>query len=232
MLFNEPTEKRRLYATWLWLTPKYSNTNIITNADKKQHNKISFETVTIVAIAFILGYYIYRKFLPAIPYIASRTDVITREVIIAFVYILVFVIAYSTGKIIMRKQLHNLPQLAKDLVEVSTGKLTPTYAQTDKHLLSEDYVILTYTSESERIANQAEIDTAVQQFRDKWIVVYTLPYRIPYMVRLDNYIFCFSFENKKLHLLGIARDNHDHTALARLAQTHKLGPLMSGETIQ
>lgn len=233
MMFNESKNNRKIYSAYLQSSFNYTSANL-----KDFKNKEIMETARKkglwLYIAFVfLGVFIYKPIAYLeVPFkdgafqISSITDIFSTY-IFGFLLGLTCTVCYI---LIMAK---NGPRIARPLVKWLYNKDTKLISDFyDPHLLGINYILLTYLSVDDKAKHKDEIAQIARNNPHKKVVVYVLPYRVPYIVRFDEYVFCFAVKDGKMQLLGIVGDNKDHTMPAILAQTHKVGPLMKGEEIE
>lgn len=227
MTFSETTNKREIYTTYLHLVYKNLNRNLIR---KQKIDKKRFIIYIVCLLGVIaMGDNLFQIILSQIlstkgsAYQIQKTSEYALIYTISLVWCALIIFCISEiGRLFKEKN------NKKRTVEFNTE--VAKFA--DPHLLKTKYILLTYLSADDKAKHKDEIDQIVRSNPHKKVVVYIMPYRVPYIVRFDEYVFCFAVKNGKMQLLGIVSDNKDHTMPAILAQSHKVGPLMKGEEIE
>lgn len=232
-MFNETISKRRVYASALWLAPRFSKIKVTT----PENNKKSFATVLnmwlVYGLPAILSLAILVKYLQIYPYLRQRADIYVNAFFVGLVGIGIFLLGVSAKALTHKLAQRTAPDFISELNYIRTGQTNSISLGTmDEHLLSDGYVLLTYLSQEDKAKHKTEIEKIKRDHAEQQIVVYILPYRIPYMVQLDDYIFCYVIQNRSLRLLGVVRDNTDHSMLSKLVQSHKLGELAPFEEVE
>lgn len=232
-MFNEPISKRRAYASALWLTPKFSKIKVTT----PENNKKNFATVLnmwlVYGLSLILSLAVLAKYLQVYPYLRQRADIYVNVFFAGLVGIGIFLLGISAKALTHKLAQQTAPDFISELNDIRTGQTNNISLGTmDEHLLSDGYVLLTYLTQEDKAKHKAEIEKIKHDHAEQQLVVYVLPYRVPYMVQLDDYIFCYVIKDRNLRLLGIVNDNTDHSMMSKLVQSHKLGELAPFEEVE
>ena len=227
MTFSETTNKREIYATYLHMVCKNLNRNLIRKQKIDKKRLIVYIVCLLAVIA--MGDNLFQIILSQILSTKGSAYKIPKRSEYALIYTisliwcaLIIVCISEIGK--WFKEKNNRKRTVEFDTEVSKFA--------DPHLLKTKYILLTYLSVDDKAKHKDEIAQVARNNPHKKVIVYVLPYRVPYIVRFDEYVFCFVVKDGKMQLLGIVQDNKDHTMPAILAQTHKVGPLMKGEEVE
>lgn len=233
MIFNESKNNRKMYSAYLKSSFNYTSANLKDPKNKEIIAKARKKGLWICIAFIFLGVFVYKPIAYLeVPFkygafqISSMSDIFST-----YIFGFLFGFAYTVCYILIIAK--NGPRIARPLIKWLYGKNAKLISDFyDPHLINPNYILLTYLSADDKTKHKDEIAQVARNNSHKKVVVYTLPYRVPYIVRFDEYVFCFAVKNGVMQLLGIVQDNKDHTMPAILAQTHKVGPLMKGEEIE
>lgn len=233
MIFDESKNNRKLYSTYLKSSFNYTSANLKDPKNKEIIAKARKKGLWLCIAFIFLGVFVYKPIAYlGVPFkygafqVSSMSDIFSTY-IFGFLFGFVYTVCYI---LIIAK---NGPRITRPLIKWLYGKNAKLISDFyDPHLINPNCIILTYISEDDKAKHKDEINQIVRSNPHKKVVVYVLPYRVPYIVRFDEYVFCFAVKDGKMQLLGIVQDNKDHTMPAILAQTHKVGQLMKGEEVE
>lgn len=233
MIFNESSKNRTIYCNYLQSAANDLNTYLL-KTRKKKLNKHAILPAVITFLAIVtIGYSAFKIILSDILTVKGTAYIIPKESEIALIYTICLIIGIISTSLIFSFIKTGVPKTLALATKIRLKNYNGTTESfVDMHLYDPKYIILTYTSKKDKEKHQTEIQSIIKQHPHKKVIVYILPQRIPYIISIDDYVFCFTIKHPyKMQLLGIVKENRDHTIPAILAQTHKVGQPMKGETI-